>query len=251
VLPTFTYQYLEKFMNGLTPDRLDDFLFSNPTERDTLELILSRKLPFPYGGKSGILLHGVWGTGKTTFAELLPNLLETAHSGTWNFAQDAGQMPADQDKDPYVHMFRCGGGLSSTAIKSTIYAANGIYPFAHYTKHDYFMFDEVDKLTSSAQQSLKSVMDLKRSMFIFTTNYLNKVDLGVINRCHLVEMNQAANSSAYIPLAQNILLNMGVGAGVVSNTTLDGFAVKAKGSLRNFTNDVMLEGLKAGGVMTI
>jgi DNA polymerase III delta prime subunit len=141
--------------------------------------------------------------------------------------------------------------LSTTSITNGINAANMILPIWHHSKHDYFIFDEVDKLTTGAQQSLKSVMGLKRSMFIFTTNYLNRVDLGVINRCHLVEMNQAANSSAYIPLAQNILLNMGVGAGVVSNTTLDGFAAKAKGSLRTYTNDVMQEGLKAGGVMPI
>jgi DNA polymerase III delta prime subunit len=238
-------------MSGLTPDRLDDFLFSNPTERDTLELILSRKLPFPYGGKSGILLHGVWGTGKTTFAELLPNLLETAYSGTWNFAQGAGQMPAANADDVYTRIFRCGGGLSTTSITNDINAANMILPIWHHSKHDYFVFDEVDKLTTGAQQSLKAVMGLKRCMFIFTTNYLNRVDLGVINRCHVIEMNQAANSSAYIPLAQNILLNMGIGAGVVSNTTLDGFAVKAKGSLRTYANDVMQEGLKAGGVMPI
>jgi hypothetical protein len=236
-------------MNGLTPDRLDDFLFSNPTERDTLELILSRKLPFPYGGKSGILLHGVWGTGKTTFAELLPNLLETAYSGTWNFAQGAGQMPVDQNANPYVHMFRCGGGLSSTAINNTIYAANGIYPFAHYTKHDYFTFDEVDKLTASAQQSLKSVMGLKRSMFIFTTNYLNKVDAGVINRCHVIEMNQATNPNAYMPIAQSILTGMGLSTTAVPMSTLLSHATNAKGSLRTFTNAVAVDCIKAGGVL--
>ena len=65
-------------MNGMTPNCLDDFLFSNHTDKHTLELILSRKLPFPFGGKTGILLHGTWGTGKTTLAELLPELLETA-----------------------------------------------------------------------------------------------------------------------------------------------------------------------------
>lgn len=56
-------------MNGLTPNCLDDFLFSNSAERQLLELILARKMPFPFGGKTGILLHGTWGTGKTTLAE--------------------------------------------------------------------------------------------------------------------------------------------------------------------------------------
>ena len=69
-------------MNGFTPNCLDDFLFSNPADKRTLELILSRKLPFPFGGKTGILLHGTWGSGKTTLAELLPELLETAYRFT-------------------------------------------------------------------------------------------------------------------------------------------------------------------------
>ena len=46
-------------MNGLKPNCLDDFLFSNARDRETLELILQRRLPFPFGGKSGILLSGV------------------------------------------------------------------------------------------------------------------------------------------------------------------------------------------------
>ena len=76
-------------MNGLTPNCLDDFLFSNTRDRQTLELILQRRLPFPFGGKSGILLHGTWGSGKSTLAQVLPGLLETAYSDTWILQQDA------------------------------------------------------------------------------------------------------------------------------------------------------------------
>ena len=81
-------------MNGLKPNCLDDFLFSNARDRQALELILQRRLPFPFGGKSGILFHGTWGSGKSTLAQLLPGLLETAHSSTWNMSQGVGQMPA-------------------------------------------------------------------------------------------------------------------------------------------------------------
>lgn len=237
-------------MNGLTPNCLDDFLFSNPADRKKLELILQRKLPFPFGGKSGILLHGTWGTGKSTLAKLLPGLLETAFSGTWDMSQGVGQMPAPVPDHCQVEVFRCGGGLSSTTISQTVAKLNNHLNFWHHSRHDYFVFDEMDRLTIGAQQSLRSTMDLPRCMFFFTTNYLSKIDPGIVNRCHLVEMNQITTPTAYVPLGQSILQNMGVAVGVVSDTTLMGLAAKARGSLRDYTDDVLLAGLNVGGVMS-
>lgn len=238
-------------MNGLTPNCIDDFLFSNPADRKTLELILQRRLPFPFGGKSGILLHGTWGTGKSTLAQLLPGLLETAYSGTWNMAQGVGQMPTPVPDHCQTELFRCGNaGLNISSITQTINNFSNRMPLWHNSKHDYFVFDEVDRLTTGAQQSLRSTMDMPRCMFFFTTNYLSKIDPGIVNRCHIVEMNQVTTPSAYVPLGHSILQSMGVTAGVVSNTTLQGIAIKARGSLRDFTNEVMLEGLKVGGLVT-
>lgn len=236
-------------MIGLTPNCMDDFLFSNPTEQQILELILSRKLPFPFAGKSGILFYGTWGTGKSTFATLLPELLETAYSSTWNFAHGVGQMPAAPRDEVDTKMFRCGGGLSSTNISNVINTANSILPIGHYSRHDYFVFDELDKLTSGGQQSLKSLMDLKRSMFFLTTNYLPKIDRGIINRCHLVEMNQPTKTASYLPIGNAVVKNMGLAHGAISSSALQAIAAKAKGSLRDFVSDVAIACLLIGGVM--
>jgi DNA polymerase III delta prime subunit len=43
--------------------------------------------------------------------------------------------------------------------------------------------DKVERLTIGAQQSLRVPMWLKRCMFFFTSNYLSKVDQGILNRC--------------------------------------------------------------------
>jgi DNA polymerase III delta prime subunit len=235
-------------MNGLTPNCIDDFLFSNTDDRLTLDLILSRKLPFPFNGKSGILLHGTWGTGKSTLASLLPELLETANSGTWNFTNGVGQMHAQVPSHTQTTLFRCGtGGLTSTVITQTVEKLSDRMPLWHNSQHNYFVFDELDRLTINAQQSLRSTMDLKRCMFFFTTNYVSKVDPAIINRCHLVEMNQITTPSAYVPLGNAILQNMGLVNGVISDETLQTFGAKARGSLRNFSNDVVHAGLKHGG----
>ena len=238
-------------MNGLTPNCLDDFIYSNPSERDTLDLILSRKLPFPFTGKSGILFHGGWGTGKSTLSFLMPRLFETAYSGSWNLAQDVGQMPAPLEDDTMTEVFRCGGGLSTTVITNKVKACNSKSQVFHYSRHDYFVFDEIDKLTLGAQQSLKSVMDLERCMFFFNTNYLHKVDAGIINRCYLVEMNQSKDPKAYLKIASNVMTNMGLAITAVAESTVLAHAGKAKGSLREFVSSVVIDGLRAGGVVPI
>jgi replication-associated recombination protein RarA len=236
-------------MNGLIPNCFDDFLISNSEDHQKLEYILSRKLPFPFGGKSGVLLHGTWGTGKSTLAALLPKLIETAYSGTWDTNQGVGQMPSP-DPDHVLNMvFRCGGGLSSTEFTNTINKRNMLNPIWHNSQHYYYVFDEVDRLSAGAQQSLRSTMDLPRSMFFFTTNHLNKIDRGIVNRCHLVEMNQMVNQSAYVPLGLTVLQKMGIPEVTIDNANLLNFATSARGSIRTYIQSVVWHGIALGGVM--
>ena len=157
-------------------------------------------------------------------------------------------MPAPKPDLCQTMVFRCGG-LSSTTIVQKVDNFSNRMNFHHYSKHDYFVFDEVDRLTTGAQQSLRSTMGLPRCMFFFTTNYLSKIDPGIVNRCHIVEMNQVTTPSAYVPLGQSILQNMGVSAGVVSDTTLQDCAKQARGSMRGYTHEVVLAAIHTGGLI--
>ena len=61
------------------PQCLNDFALQQ-SSRFKLDSILDATLSFPDNGVNGIVLHGLYGTGKTTMANLLPGLIETAKS---------------------------------------------------------------------------------------------------------------------------------------------------------------------------
>lgn len=234
-------------MNTFAPKCLGDFLFSNADDRALLELILQRKLPFPFAGKNCILFHGTWGTGKTSLATLFPELLERAYSGTWDMSQGVLAMTPEEPSQTDVVVFRCGGGLSSTAIASEVEKRCARISICHHSQLDFFVIDEVERLTQAAQQSLRSITGLPRTLFLLTTNYLSKVDPGLANRCHLVEMNQVRDLAAYVNLGQRMLSRMGVTQNAISAEDLQDMARKARGSIRSFATDVSLAGLKLGG----
>jgi len=50
-----------------------------------------------------------------------------------------------------------------------------------------------------------------------------------------------------LPLGENILRGLGVATGVVTQTTLESLAIRARGSLRDYNHSVMMQGLARGG----
>ena len=201
------------------PKTINDIIWGNAESRLRIEDIVSGAEALPYCGKSAILLYGVFGTGKTTLANMLPNAIEKGRSNE-DLAIEADFIACQQGfNGPQVM------SLIERVLSKTSFNASGLH---------YFVLDEVDNLTKLAQQSLKSALNTNRGIFILTTNNISELDKGLKDRCVLVEMNAAAISD-YLPLAKKLVSDMGV---VMSDDDLLPTISAAKGSLRNLIHNV-------------
>ena len=201
------------------PKTINDIIWGNTESRLRIEDIVSGAEALPYCGKSAILLYGVFGTGKTTLANLLPNAIEKGR--------------ADEDLAVEADFIACQQGFNGPQVMSLIERVLSKTSFNASGLH-YFVLDEVDNLTKLAQQSLKSALNTNRGIFILTTNNISELDKGLKDRCVLVEMNAAAVID-YLPLAKNLVSDMGV---VMSDDDLLPTISAAKGSLRNLIHNV-------------
>lgn len=201
------------------PQTLNDIIFGNPESKLRIYDIVTDAEPLPSSGKSGILLYGVFGTGKTAMAQMLPNAIEKGKTGS--------------ELNMEAKFIACQQGFNGAHVMDLITKILSVTSFNASGLH-YIILDEVDMLTKLAQESLKSAMNTKRGIFIMTTNNLSKLELGMLDRCVLVEMN-AGSISQLLPFARTLARDLGSN---ISDEDLIPTIKCANGSFRNLKHNV-------------
>jgi replication-associated recombination protein RarA len=206
-----------------------------------LDAIINGKLPFP-AQKNALCLHGVYGTGKTTLAQMLPSMLDA--SADLPPTSRAHNLFETQE---YWHITQCGFVTNSVTTMQDLNKRSKVD--THLSPNGYFyeILDEVDVLTPAAQASLKSTISFAKStVFILTTNNPTKLDKGLVDRSFMIEMNQPSLADME-QMGRRFLRQMCLTGDEVPSETLQLMAKSSRGSLRDFGQAVLFEGLGHGG----
>jgi len=221
----------------IEPRDLDDFAFSETEDKAMLELILKGAMRFPLGGRVGFCFWGSYGTGKTTLAKLMPGLLEA--SGALQKTRQSALF--DARYIPYTFN-RCGVSAGDADTLVGIEArCNDLSSQPTDSGWNYEILDEVDLMQARTQAALKSIMtSATATIFLITTNHLDKVDDGIKDRCHLIEMN-APSQQQIKELSCRVLRQLGLNETEIKKENLASIASSCHGSWRELTTALYLE----------
>jgi len=168
------------------PRNIDEFVFATPELKAQIKRYTEGKTLLP------LVLHGVYGTGKSLLAELIPKALDGENVSV-NYINAEELNNASDVRKKFFRSLQF----------DRLFSVNG-------QKHNYTVVEEVNfdpKAKGALRVCLDSMAD--RELFIFTTNEVNKIDEGLLSRAEVVEVPPAPPHS-FFPRAKHILESEGV-----------------------------------------
>jgi replication-associated recombination protein RarA len=180
-------------MTNFNPQSTKEMVFHSDVERDLLFDILNHNIKFPSNGKNSLLLYGVVGSGKTTYANIFFN--EYEHS-----FEDSSLLLDNMR----VNDIEVDGNEKITTTVDKINNLANFNPLNRSNKH-FFLFDEVDNYSLEQQKRLKSCLNREDIVCVMTTNHIDKIDKGLQSRSHIICFNATHNTKNYVDRMKQII----------------------------------------------
>ncbi len=178
------------------PNNIEEYLCNEEFKNNILKKFIDEQ-SIPH-----IILHGSAGQGKTSLAKILIKELNATH--LYINASEENGINVIRER---VKEFAKSSSLSPIKI---------------------VFFDEGDRLSAEAQDSLKNMMESysNKTRFIFTTNKLHGFIEPIISRCAVFEIKapskrEVAKRMVQISKSENILLSMDTLAMIVNDNYPD------------------------------
>ena len=202
------------------PTSLSDCVIANAEHKRWLSDCVKGRIAFPSHNTKGVMFYGNNGCGKTLLANALPIFIEYEQASAedrtaYNFCYDyngetVSITPNQKHLEKFVintDFYGCGS-LRSNDVDALVDSIDrqmknqiGVDFFAN-QQYQYFIFDEFDTVSLVSQQKLKALLTntyFNKSIFIFTTNHINKVDRGIASRCKAISFI-GAKAELYKPI---------------------------------------------------
>jgi len=175
-------------MTNYSPKTLADIVIGDEFSNDAVRYIANGNLPFPSTGKNGFLIHGPFGTGKSTLAMLMPSELEKLHGNP--ASPFVWSQQADDDAK-----------VNAKIVNNLSTAVNFINVTP--SKFSHYVIDELDEFSKAHQKKIRAAMNAcNDNIFYFTTNNVHLIDGGIRNRCYEIHMC-AALPEQWLPSVQS------------------------------------------------
>lgn len=192
------------FEKKYAPQTFGDLIFPDSNTRQRLREFADNKR------HNNLILHGPYGTGKTTTARLLERM-RAGDADCVGIGFYRAHDMTDKIVDGIVSAQR-NQRLAGVEMPITI-------------------IDEIDQVKDELQYKLRSPLEMHgdNGCFVFTTNKLHKVDGGLIDRCDVIEL-PAANTEHWFERAWWILDQEGAR---LSDKKLKELLATCNGSIRD------------------